>query len=70
MNMITAIKFKNSLWRNSSRSGGKTNCVEFATTAGLVGIRDSKNPDKAILVSSFRQWANFIRGIKNEKFDL
>jgi hypothetical protein len=70
MNMITAIKFNNSLWRKSSRSGGKTNCVEVTTAAGLVGIRDSKNPDMAILVSSFRQWKNFIRGIKNEKFDL
>ncbi|MGH8376790.1 MAG: DUF397 domain-containing protein [Pseudomonas sp.] len=36
----------------------------------MVGVRDSKSPDKAILVSSYFQWENFIRNIKHGNFDL
>lgn len=61
-------------WRKSSRSGsgggGTGGCVEVAMTTKLVGIRDSKNPIKGSLVTSFDQWHNFIRGVKNEEFDL
>jgi Domain of unknown function (DUF397) len=70
MNMITETGFNNALWRKSSRSSASSNCVEVAMITGLVGVRDSKNPDKTTLTSSSCQWKNFIQAIKNEKFDL
>lgn len=57
-------------WRKSRESQGMSNCVEVATDGGLIGVRDSKNPNQAVLVSSSCQWEIFIRGVKQGKFDL
>jgi Domain of unknown function (DUF397) len=70
MNMITKSSFNNDLWKKSSRCSANSDCVEVAASTGLVGVRDSKNPDKTILISTSCQWENFILGIKYEKFDL
>jgi len=38
--------FASVVWRKSSHSGGASGqCVEVASLPGLIGIRDSKNPD-------------------------
>ena len=43
---MTAPDFSSAAWRKSSHSGGQTGqCVEVAHLSGLIGIRDSKNPD-------------------------
>jgi predicted secreted Zn-dependent protease len=68
--MITTLTFSNVLWRKSSRTGSGGNCVEVATVNGLTGVRDSKNPSQAVLMSSSCQWESFIQGIKRGKFDL
>jgi hypothetical protein len=49
-------------WRKSSRSADSANCVETAFIGRTVGVRDSKNPNKDILLFSSRQWQNFIQG--------
>jgi Domain of unknown function (DUF397) len=64
------INFSSNLWCKSSRSTEATACVEVATAGGLTGVRDSKNPNQAILVSSSCQWESFMQGIKRGKFDL
>lgn len=69
MNMNAAFSFNNALWRKSSRSTASTNCVEVATVNGLIGVRDSKNPHRAILVSS-HQWENLIQDTKHGNLDL
>jgi hypothetical protein len=51
------------VWRKSSRSGGGTgdNCVELATVASTVAVRDSKSPDGPILAWSSTAWRGFVR---------
>ena len=51
-------------WLRSSRSTGANNCVETARPsagpwAGLLAVRDSKNPDGPALLFSPESWAGF-----------
>ncbi|MEJ3743115.1 DUF397 domain-containing protein [Actinomycetes bacterium KLBMP 9797] len=57
-------------WRKSTRSGGDDNCVEVDTTQASIGVRDSKNPDGAILEFDRAAWDGFIAGAKTGEFDL
>lgn len=41
----------NATWRKASRSGENGgNCVELADVAGVVAVRDSKDPDGPVLL--------------------
>jgi hypothetical protein len=55
------------VWRKSSFSSGNgDDCVEVAANlAGIVGVRDSKNPDGPALVFPPGEWADFTGSIKN-----
>ena len=58
-------------WRKSSFSNGGGACVEVATNLpGLVGVRDSKNPDGPMLVITPEEWHAFTAGIRDGQFDL
>lgn len=46
-----------------------TQCVEVASTAGKVVIRDSKDPDGPILVCTPREFGAFLEGARNGEFD-
>lgn len=53
-------------WHKSSYSSQDGNCVEVARNLpGIVAIRDSKDPNGAMLVIAARGWHCFIRGISN-----
>jgi hypothetical protein len=41
------------------------NCVELATAAGVVAVRDSKDPDGPRLTFSGRAFAAFAAEVKN-----
>lgn len=62
----------NAQWSKSSFSGNQGSCVEYTTDTddGQVAVRDSKDPDGAILEFSTGSWNNFIAGVKSSQFDL
>lgn len=47
-------------WRKSRRSVGNGECVEVAPMTGMVAVRDSKDPDGAVLVYNSAQWRSFL----------
>lgn len=47
-------------WRKARRSVNNGDCVEVAWTSGIVAIRDSKNPDGAILACSPGMFKTFL----------
>ncbi|MDN5914402.1 MAG: DUF397 domain-containing protein [Pseudonocardia sp.] len=63
-------------WRKSRRSGYQGNCVELATAAGsaapganLVAMRNSREPQGAILAFPAAEMAAFLGAIKNGELD-
>jgi hypothetical protein len=44
-------------------------CVEVARFDGRIAVRDSKNPDGAILLYTDREWDAFLDGAKKGEFD-
>ncbi|MEO3889215.1 DUF397 domain-containing protein [Nonomuraea sp. B5E05] len=58
-------------WRKSSFSSGAGECVEFARGAGgEIMIRDSKDPSGPALVFTPREWRAFVKGVRNDEFDV
>ncbi|WP_327093556.1 DUF397 domain-containing protein [Nocardia vinacea] len=52
-------------WFKSSYSGSQNECVEIAWLAeGLVGVRDSKNPDGPALTFTPGAWNAFTAVVK------
>lgn len=63
-------------WRKASYSNSQGACVEIAESRGSVVIngrifvRDSKNPQGAVLQFTEKEWRAFISGAKDGEFDL
>ncbi|MEU4788103.1 DUF397 domain-containing protein [Micromonospora tulbaghiae] len=50
------------IWRKSTRSGTQGDCVEVADNlAGVVGVRDSKDPAGPVLTFTPDAWRTFVR---------
>lgn len=56
------------VWSTAAACGAHE-CVEVAPTGSGVAIRDSKDPEGAILRYSKDEWNTFLSGAKNGDFD-
>lgn len=52
-------------WRKASASSVNGNCVEVAQVPGLVRVRDSRDPDGAVLTVSSRAWHAFLADVRD-----
>lgn len=58
-------------WRKSSHSSGSgDDCVEVAAAPGVVGVRDSKDPDGARLALAPAAWRSLLDSVKTGKLGL
>ncbi len=51
-------------WRKSSYSGNSGNCVEVADLGQAVAVRDSKDPQGAVLVFAPSAWRALVQRFK------
>lgn len=68
---FSLVVWDGAVWRKSTRSGPWTdNCVEVAFVGDLIGVRDSKDFTKGVLVFTRGEWDAFVAGAKDGEFDL
>ena len=58
------------VWRKSSFSQSNGECVQVALTPEVAGVRDSKQPEDGVVLTSFRVWDAFRRAVKRAELDL
>ncbi|QIZ38951.1 DUF397 domain-containing protein [Saccharopolyspora sp. ASAGF58] len=58
------VAFLDATWRKSSRSTDTSNCVEVAFSGAAVGVRDSKDPDGAVLAFPDERWSRFVDSLR------
>jgi hypothetical protein len=51
-------------WRKASYSNGTGSCVETASDAGSVAVRDTTNRDGGALTFSAAAWSAFVAELK------
>lgn len=56
-------------WRKSSRSAAAGHCVEIASAAPAVLVRDSKDVTGPVLEFGADGWAAFLAGVRAGEFD-
>ena len=66
---LTGSDVSGSAWRKSQLSVNNGACVEVAPSAGMVMVRDSKDPLGPILAYTTAEWHAFLAGAKNGEFD-
>lgn len=57
--------FAGARWRKSSRSDPQPNCVELAQVNNVIGMRDSKDPNRAMLQFTKHRFTAFLAAAKS-----
>jgi Domain of unknown function (DUF397) len=60
---------RNLAWHKADSSTVNGQCVEIASVAGKIAIRDSKDPDGPVLVYTSAEFGAFLDGARNGEFD-
>lgn len=63
------IDFSRATWRKSIKSQQSGQCLELAKVDGVIGVRDSKDPNGPILEFTVAEIAAFVDGAANGEFD-
>lgn len=64
------VKFEDHEFSKASFSQYSWNrCVQVAIREDVVGVRDSKDPEKTTLCFTRDEWVAFIDGVKKGEFD-
>ena len=60
------------VWKKSSRSNGNggNNCVEIMDTGIGIQVRNSKDPNSAVLTYTYAEWTAFIAGAQDGEFNI
>jgi hypothetical protein len=66
---LSASERRNLAWHKAQSSTNNGQCVEIASTAGIIAIRDSKDPDGPILVYTAAEFSAFLQGARKGEFD-
>ena len=67
-NCIEVARCSPAAWRKSSHSSGQGGqCVEVAGVAGVIAVRDSKNPDGPALGFAPHEWRGFLAAVKTHR---
>jgi hypothetical protein len=67
---MTTFDFSAARWCKSSRSDHSGECVEVASVASVVAVRDSKDPDGPKLIVDDAQWRAFTRQVRRGAYDM
>jgi hypothetical protein len=59
----------NLAWQKAQSSTVNGQCIEIASTADKIAIRDSKDPNGPILVYTLAEFSAFLEGARNGEFD-
>lgn len=57
------------VWLKAQYSGHNGQCVEIASAADKIAVRDSKDPNGPILVYTVAEFKAFLHGARNGEFD-
>ncbi len=68
--MVSKFRIPNLKWRKARQSAGNGECVEVAPAGDCIVVRDSKDPKGAMLVYKNEEWRQFLKGAKQDDFDL
>jgi hypothetical protein len=66
--MATGLELSDLPWRKATASS-VGNCVELAPHAGLVAVRDSKNPHGPVLMFTKSELVAWLDGARKGEFD-
>ena len=62
------VDLSGAVWRKSRKSANNGGCVEMADLGEHIAVRDSKDPDGAVLVFTSFEWDCFLDGAENGEF--
>jgi len=66
---VTDLELSSTTWRKSTASGGG-NCVEVSFVGKSVLMRNSRNPQGPVLSFTHPEWEAFVKGVRDDEFDL